>query len=440
MTERIPCKTEGCRATILPTTAAKTGGYCMPCHQWQEQQKYQAYIEENRKTVNLYEGLTDPVEILKMMHAPRRHDPLIRYEPYPLKKERIYVSLTDDQAGRMLDYAMELMIGGGDGDKDIAKNILLSLICYRNQNIAGVLSALMERGIYYPSILYKDAPAEVRDRLLEQVEQDDENRNHILLILSWIGDSAVVGRFREWRAHPPQWTKRLYVAPEVYALEGGWELTPDGTRRDLIHHSNYAIALSDGPEPKRGLAGVDGPLAASFLKSGSSVCPWCKGKLTALIDVDASHPSVAYLGLSTDRLRIETCERCGCFGIIYMELDSLGVPVWSRFNREPDYLPVFDPEDSEPFAAAGNAGEPALSATPRSPFYAAEWGMSQQGSQIGGHPGWVQDAEYPQCPCCSKRMRFVGQVNWDDFHMGEGVFYMFVCPEDRLTASVYQQS
>ena len=85
MTERIPCKTEGCRATILPTTAAKTGGYCMPCHQWREQQKYQAYIEQNRKTVNLYEGLTDPVEILKMMHAPRRHDPLIRYVPYPEK-------------------------------------------------------------------------------------------------------------------------------------------------------------------------------------------------------------------------------------------------------------------------------------------------------------------------------------------------------------------
>lgn len=34
-TEQIPCKTEGCGATILPTTAAKTGGFCMPCHQWQ---------------------------------------------------------------------------------------------------------------------------------------------------------------------------------------------------------------------------------------------------------------------------------------------------------------------------------------------------------------------------------------------------------------------
>ncbi|WP_410771463.1 hypothetical protein [Fontibacillus sp. BL9] len=73
MTERLPCKSEGCKATILPATAAKTGGYCMPCVQEQEQRKRQAYIEAHRKTVNLFEGLTDPVEILKLKHAPRRH-------------------------------------------------------------------------------------------------------------------------------------------------------------------------------------------------------------------------------------------------------------------------------------------------------------------------------------------------------------------------------
>lgn len=37
MRERISCKTEGCSATILPSTAAKAGGICMPCHQEQEQ-------------------------------------------------------------------------------------------------------------------------------------------------------------------------------------------------------------------------------------------------------------------------------------------------------------------------------------------------------------------------------------------------------------------
>jgi hypothetical protein len=31
MIERIPCKTPGCERTILPSTAEKTGGFCMPC-------------------------------------------------------------------------------------------------------------------------------------------------------------------------------------------------------------------------------------------------------------------------------------------------------------------------------------------------------------------------------------------------------------------------
>lgn len=62
-------------------------------------------------------------------------------------------------------------------------------------------------------------------------------------------------------------------------------------------------------------------------------------------------------------------------------------------------------------------------------------------SQICGHPSWVQDADYPSCPCCGKRMRFIGQIDWADFvHLGEGIFYMFVCPEDNVTATLYQQS
>ncbi|GIO29420.1 hypothetical protein J2TS6_05610 [Paenibacillus albilobatus] len=52
-------------------TAAKTGEYCMPCRQEQQRKARQAYIEKHRKTVNLYENLTDPVDILKMMHAPK---------------------------------------------------------------------------------------------------------------------------------------------------------------------------------------------------------------------------------------------------------------------------------------------------------------------------------------------------------------------------------
>ena len=48
--------------------------------------------------MNLYEGLADRLGILKLLHAPRRYDPLIQYVPYPLSKEDLYVSLLPNLA------------------------------------------------------------------------------------------------------------------------------------------------------------------------------------------------------------------------------------------------------------------------------------------------------------------------------------------------------
>ncbi|MDR7315496.1 DUF1963 domain-containing protein [Brevibacillus nitrificans] len=429
MTERLPCKTDGCKATILPATAAETGGICMPCHQAQERQKRQAYFEKHRKTVNVYENLSDPVEILKVMHVPRKHDPLIQYVRYPVSKEQLYVSLTTDEAGRMLKHALELL---AEGDEEQAEAILSSLVCYRNENIAAALPELMEQGMYNPALVYKDASPAVRDRLLEQVEWDDENRNLLLLALSWIGDPLVVRRFQEWRLHPPAWADQLFVQPEIYALEGGWELTQEGERRDLTHSLSYAIRVTSEQTHSE-----DEVSAARFLTTSTSTCPWCEGSLTILMDVEAAHPSLAYLALSLERLKIQTCERCGCFSTIYMDVDSQGVPVWSRFNHKPDYLRSIDPDD---YSGVSDY-RLTLSTEPHSPFFAAIWTLSQQNSQIGGHPSWVQDADYPSCPCCGKRMRFIGQIDWADFvPLGEGIFYMFVCPEDKMTATLYQQS
>lgn len=431
MAERIPCKTEGCSSTILPTTAAKTGGICMPCQQEQVRQEQQAYIEKHRRTVNLYEGLTDPIEILKVIHAPRNYDPLTQYVDYSHSKEQVYVSLTAAEAGQMLKNAVELLDAGNE---DEAEQILLSLVCYRNDDISEVLPVLIERDMYHSSILYKDAPAEIRDRLLQQVEWDDDNRNHLLIILSWIGDAEVVRQFEEWRLHSPKWAGQLFVNPDVYALEGGWELTSNGEKRELISERCYAIRLTGEQQVSSGAE----TSAANFLKTSNSNCPWCKRKLTVLMEADTTHPSLAYLGLPMERLQVATCEHCGGFSTIYMELDQQGEPVWSRFNQKPDYLPNWDDEDS---SVTVEEIKLTLSSEPHSPYYAASWTLTQQDSQIGGHPSWVQDADFPHCPCCAQRMRFIGQLDWADFDQyGEGIFYMFICTEDRMTATLYQQS
>lgn len=114
--------------------------------------KQQAYIEQHRKTVNLFEGLTDHLDILKVMHAPRRQGPLIQYTPYPLSMEQLYISLADNEAGAMLEYAMELLAINNESE---AEDILLSLVCYRNDNISNALPELIERGLFHNPIVLK---------------------------------------------------------------------------------------------------------------------------------------------------------------------------------------------------------------------------------------------------------------------------------------------
>jgi len=67
--------------------------------------------------------------------------------------------------------------------------------------------------------------------------------------------------------------------------------------------------------------------------------------------------------------------------------------------------------------------------------------LATQYSQLGGHPAWVQDAEYPTCANCSKTMPFIGQISCEDVEPNrEGIFYAFLCPDCAVTASTYQQT
>ncbi|MDF9842334.1 MULTISPECIES: DUF1963 domain-containing protein [unclassified Paenibacillus] len=435
MTERIPCKSEGCSATILPATFQKTGGYCMPCVQEKERQERQAYIMQHRKTVDLYAGITDPVEVLKIMHASRPHDPLIVYTPYRSGKEELYRTLSAEDAGRLEAYAVELL---QTGDEEACTEILMSLVCYNNRMLrgTGILAELIHREIYDPAFLYKHAPAEIRDLLLEQVESDGENRNLLLLALSWIGDDAVVQRFREWREHAPEWAEELYIAPERYAHEAGWELTAAGERRDLFYPDNYAVEKMN---PSAAGAYPVEP-AAVFLTGSSQVCEWCGSPLTVLVDIHAGHPSIERMPVTGQRLQVQTCVICSCYGPVYMELDSVQGARWSAFNRKPDYLPDTNPaEESRAYLSAGKHFR--IAEKPRNTYHAVQWTMEPWASQIGGYPTWIQDAEYPECPCCSERMHFIGQLDWEAVEdYGEGIYYMFLCPKGRMSATLFQQS
>ncbi|WP_336758856.1 DUF1963 domain-containing protein [Paenibacillus sp. USHLN196] len=434
MTERIPCIREGCTNTILPATAAKTGGYCMPCKQEMEREERQRYIEANRRDVNLYAGITDPVEVLKIMHEPQVRDPLIRYVSYGQSKEQVYLSLSAEQQDEMKDYAMQRI---RTGDEDTGRDILLYLVCYHDVSLTVEIPELLEQEIYYPAILYKSASAEVRNHLLQQVNTDDENRNHILLTLAHIGDDVVEQQFRQWRQSPPSWASELVVAPEHYTTEAGWELTKDGQRRELFTTPSYSLYKVKESETTN--VAITGD-SISMLTSSTNCCPWCGSALTTLINLDVKHPALQDVSWHTPRLQIQTCVICSSYGVVYMEMDAAGEPLWSSHNVMPVGADDIDPEDDVKLTP--DVGRQfRIANAPRHVFHASEWAMEPSLSQVGGHPGWVQDAEYPTCPHCSTRMKAVAQLDWGEVEeYGEGMYYMFICEPCQMTAVSYQQS
>ena len=82
-----------------------------------------------------------------------------------------------------------------------------------------------------------------------------------------------------------------------------------------------------------------------------------------------------------------------------------------------------------------------MSRVKRNSYHAASQFLETTFSQIGGHPTWIQDAEYIKCPKCSKHMKFIGQIDCADIEeYGDGMYYAFVCEECNIAATHYQQS
>ncbi|MFN0671584.1 DUF1963 domain-containing protein [Escherichia coli] len=420
MTHRIPCKSPACISTILPETAARTNGYCMPCEQAQQQREHDEYIKKNKKIVNAFAGLSDPVVMLKLIHQPRKFDALIDWTPCPVPTDALYQQLTTDQAQLMADYATERF---ASGEYKLAQEICLCLAAFTQAN----LNAYFREWISYDDLdndsymPFHRAPTDVRDRLLERVEDDAENRNFILQCLAWIGDDVVVERFAHWRNSPPPWRSSLYIEPEEYAHEAGWELTAEDQRRNLYFPQCFHLEMKSTGSCE----------ALRVVDERNDTCPNCALPLTNLFDVDLKATGLSDNG----SFRVVTCECCTAYSTIFGYMDSKGNAHLSAKNIPPAWLP--DDVSEWRRLPVNSMRQGNL----RSPLFAADPFLPVSFSQLGGHPTWIQDAEYPLCPQCSHTMMFLAQLDYADIEQyGEGIIYAFICPECRTTATSYQQS
>jgi hypothetical protein len=353
----------------------------MPCVQAKERQQREAHIRANRRNVDPYGRIDDPLELLKIVHSPPQPDPLIRYAPPPRKPAVLYAELDSGQIAALVRHALTLL---KKGDTHTAQQIAACLVAFVAADISSLQQELIRIELRPEFVFHRAAP-KIRNLLTQHLGRvaghDRLLTDKLLSALAWVGDEHVVELFAGWRAQPPSWASDLHIAPHQYSQQAGWELSPDGQRRNLYHEICYPLIRSDA-------AITDSPV--TILSDAN------------LFELDGTSAALAFLN----------CRQ------------QIVVPI-SDTNLVGDL-----PRRSLILADAT-----------RSPWHAALDSLPIEYSQIGGHPTWVQDAEYPTCGQCDQTMPFIGQISCEDVDRRcEGIFYAFLCPGCTMTASTYQQT
>ena len=416
---RVKCVNDRCENTILPATAKRTGGLCGPCHGKLLKAKREEYIHQNRKTINLYEGLTDPAEILRLVHQERPHDPLLNYLPPPLSVEELYASLSIAQAQRLMGFAARSLV---NGEKGFAEDVARHLAAFTEFRLDEMLKTWLDLNRFWPAIAFRSAGEEICTAVLSSLRTSDINANHALQAAAWIGGDSVINAFQTFDATPPSWAQKLYIRPSDYSRSAAWELV-DGKRRELSLKPCFALS----PE----VADVSSAGISLFLEK-SERCPWCTSPLVALLAIDAASPQLSRLDLPAKSVEVITCFRCTCFSTMFAELDTAGRGRLASTNAPPNLIPV--KWDASPWA-----GKP-VKLIERNPIHAGDVFLSTEYTQIGGIPAWIQDLGYPKCYKCGKTMSFLAQIDNGHFRGYEGMYYAFLCSGCLTTATTYQQT
>ena len=204
MSLRVACKSVGCSRTILAATAARTGGYCMPCVQAKERQQRAAHIRANRRDVDPYAGIDDPLQLLKIVHQPPKPDPLIRYAQPPRETAALYAELDSGQIAALVRYVHALL---KKGDTHAAQDIASCLVAFVSADISSLLQEFIRFEALRPEFVFHRAAPKIRDLLTQHLARvagrDRLLTDKLLCALAWVGDERVVDLFAGWRPNRP---------------------------------------------------------------------------------------------------------------------------------------------------------------------------------------------------------------------------------------------
>jgi hypothetical protein len=387
-----------------------------------ENERQTKYAAGNKRVVDPYVGITDRVELIRAIQAPRKYDPLVEYAAAPEPVEQLYKRLTPEEAERLIDWAAAAV---KRGDGDFADTLAVSLATLTDYNIDSLLRTFIAKDQFRPSIAFRNAEPEIRDAIIAALHSGRAHANHALADLAWIGDETVRREFEGWDSTRPAWSEHLFVRPSEYSYTAGWENTPQG-RRNLFHQDCFGMDFS---------ADETSDDSVKIAEQTGDRCPWCNRKLIHLVEVDLADSRFSFLGVKAKRLPVMTCHVCTCYGYVFAEITSDGAAHWSDSNVRPKYLPA----DAATWSQIPWQGKP-ITLRKRRAIEAAYWCSSPAATQIGGIPTWIQDNAFPDCPWCKRTMMFVAQIDQAAFPPDEGIYYAFLCAQCRITATTYQQS
>lgn len=184
-------------------------------------------------------------------------------------------------------------------------------------------------------------------------------------------------------------------------------------------------------EPVEGANRFGGP--------ASGTCPICDGELHNLLSIEKVPTEIAAI-ITRPRIEIVTCLSCLGWSesTMYFRHDDQGRPRPVPGTKATPEFPV------------GPLAETTIQLAPTPDRWLWQsWGSSNSREnlhRLGGHPTWVQSAQYPECVGCGQAMAFLLQLDsnlptaeGDDWLWGSGgIAYVFWCDACSTSAMLWQ--
>lgn len=240
--------------------------------------------------------------------------------------------------------------------------------------------------------------------------------------------------------HPPG------MSVDNYLNEVGFELTDSSDIRPLYREQPFHVSfpssyLPDEATHQHPTWNLSEGQSVPFGGIAESLCGWCGERLHRLLTLAPSVLDAGWEDLGALQLVI-------CMSCLGWERDRMFV----RHDPEgaPFALAGDDPSQTEPEFPSAGLVPTSVDLVPTGERWKwQDWALSngrENLHRVGGHPSWIQGADYPSCPGCSATMDFLMQLDSNLPEVGGrewlwgsgGILYVFLCAPCRTSGYLWQ--